>query len=252
MEMEPGQGSGNDIDRGERMVDSSTPGWVFQTRLRLHYTWLLAVILITAAVVTQFSTAYPLWQRIVLGLAACLLFFLAITIREFALNLVANKRGVPVKSVTLFVFGGLSQIEREDNLPSVETLLAVVGMLSNLVIAAIFYLVYFILSRTGNIVIDVMVQWLAFITFMLTLFHLLPGFPLDGGRLLRAVIWKATADYKKATIITSWCGWGIGLLCIGSGIALMVMAQEWFVGGLLIFPGLVLQNASTHSRRLVM
>ena len=251
MEIEPEQGSGNGIGPGAGTGDASTPGLVFQTRLRLHYTWLLAVVLIAAAVVTQFSTAYPLWQRIVLGLAACLLFFLAVTIREFILNFIASRRGVPVKNVTLFVFGGLSQIELEDNLPSVETLLAVVGMLSNLIVAGIFYLVYFIMARTGNIIIDVMVQWLAFMTFMLTLFHLLPGFPLDGGRLLRAVIWKATANYKKATIITSWCGWGIGLICIGSGIALMVISQEWFIGGLLILPGLVLQNASTHSRRLV-
>ncbi|UCH42582.1 MAG: site-2 protease family protein [Dehalococcoidales bacterium] len=251
MEIEPGQESSGDIDPRERTVDTPYSGRVFQTRLRLHYTWFLAVVLITVAVVTQFSTAYSLWQRIVLGLAACLLFFLAVTIREFIINLIASRRGVPVVNVTLFVFGGLSRIEQEDNLPSVETLLAVVGMLSNLVIAAMFYLVYFILARTGNIIIDVLVQWLAFITFMLTLFHLLPGFPLDGGRLLRAVIWKATANYKRATLITSWCGWGIGLLCIGSGIAVMVMAQEWFVGALLVFPGLVLQNASTHSRRLV-
>ena len=231
------------------MRNAFTSGLVFQTRLRLHYTWLMAVVLITAGVVTQFSITYPLWQRVMLGLAACLLFFLAITIREFILNFIASRRGVPVRSVTLFVFGGLSQIDREDNLPSVETLLAVVGMLSNLIIAAIFYLVYFIMARTGNIVIDVLVQWLAFITFMLTLFHLLPGYPLDGGRLLRAVIWKATTNYEKATRIASWCGWGIGLLCTIVGIVLMVMSQEWFVGALLIFPGLVLQNAATHSRR---
>jgi len=209
----------------------------------------VAIILITAAVVTQFSTAYLLWQRIMLGIAASLLFFMAITIREFVLTFIATSKGIPAKSVTLFVFGGVSQIAKGSTLPALELLLAVVGMLCNLVIAGIFYVLYTVLAHTGNIIIDVLVQWLAFIYFMLALFHFIPAFPLDGGRVLWALLWKATDNYERATRIASWTGWGIGLIFTIGGILVLIIAKQWFAGILLAFPGLVLQNAATHSRR---
>jgi Zn-dependent protease len=224
-------------------------GQIFGVRVRLHYTWIIAVILITAAVVTQFSTAYPLWQRILLGIIASLLFFLAITIREFVLSFIATRKGLQVKSVTLFVFGGLSQIAKGVPLPGLELLLAVAGMLSNLIIAGIFFVVYFGLAYTGNIIIDVLIQWLAFIFFMLAVFHFFPGFPLAGGRVLRVLLWKTTDNYERGTRIASWVGWGIGVIFTIGGIVVMVTTQQWFVGLLLAFPGLVLQNAATHSRR---
>jgi len=224
-------------------------GQIFGVRVRLHYTWFAAIVLLTAAVVTQFSTAYPLWQRTMLGIAASLLFFLAIITREFVLNFIATSKGLPVKSITLFVFGGVSQTAKGVTLPALELLLAVAGMLSNLVIAGIFYVVYFGLAQTGSIIIDVLVQWLAFIFFMLALFHFFPGFPLDGGRVLRALLWKTADNYERAARVASWAGWGIGVIFTIGGIVVVVTTQQWFVGILLAFPGLVLQNAATHSRR---
>ena len=224
-------------------------GQLFGVRLRLHYTWLVAVILLTAAVMTQFSTVYPLWQRIMLGVVASALFFLAISFREFVLLLIATRRGIEVKSVTLFVFGGMFQIAKGVPLPGLELLLAVAGMLSNLIIAGIFYVAYFGFAQTSNIIINVLVQWLAFIFFMLALFHFIPGFPLDGGRALRALLWKTTDNYERAARITNWSGWGIGVVFAIGGIVLVVTTQQWFAGILLTFPGLVLQNAATHSRR---
>jgi len=224
-------------------------GRVFGVRLRLHYTWFVAIALMTVAVVTQFSTAYPLWHRIMLGIIASLIFFMVTAIREFVLSFVAMSKGVPVKNVTLFLFGGVHQIEEKATLPAIELLLAMVGMLFNLIIAGVFYVVYFVLSHTGNIVVDVLMQWLAFICFMLALFHFVPGFPLDGGRVLRAVLWKATGNYQRVTRIASWTGWGIGLVFTIGGILVVIFTQQWFVGVLLAFPGLVLQNAATHSRR---
>ena len=224
---------------------------IFRVRVRLHYTWLVAVILIAAAVVTQFSTVYPLWQRIMLGTAASFLFFAAISLREFVLSFIATGKGAAVKRVTLFIFGGVSQIDEEVNLPALDLLLAVVGLLFNLIIAGIFYLIYLILAHTGNILVDVLVQWLAFIYFMLALFHFMPGFPLDGGRVLRALLWMATGNYERVTNITSWTGWSLGFLLTIGGIMILIVTQQWFVGVLLAFPGLVLQNAATHSRRQV-
>ncbi len=224
-------------------------GRILGVRIRLHYTWFVGVVLITATLVTQFSEFYPLWQKLMLGVAASLLFFVAVTIREFVLSVIATTKGIPVNSVILFVFGGLPQIAKESILPGLELLLAVAGMLSNLIIAGVFYVVYLGLAQTGGIIIDVLVQWLAFIYFMLALFHFVPGFPLDGGRFLRALLWKTTGNYEGVTRIANWSGWGIGLIFTIAGILVLITSQQWFVAVLLAFPGLVLQNAATHSRR---
>ncbi len=219
--------------------------------MRLHYTWIAAIPLITMAVVTQFSTEYPLWQRAILGVAASMLFFLAITIREIILSFIATKKGITVNRITLFIFGGLREIAKDSTQPSLELLFAVVGLLSNLIITGIFTLAYIGLASTGNVIINVLIQWLAFICFMQAGFHFIPGFPLDGGRVLRAILWKTTNNYEMMTRITSWTGWGIGVLFTILGIIIIATTQQWFVGILLAFPGLVLQNAATHSRRQI-
>jgi Zn-dependent protease len=224
-------------------------GRIFGVRLRLHYTWLPAVVLISAAVVTQFSTDYPIWQRITLGIAASVLFLFAIIVRELVLNLISVNKGIRVDSVILFAFGGVQHLDRETLRPSLDILLAVTGMLTNLVIAGIFFILYTALLGSGSIVVHVLVQWLAFIFLMLTFLHFIPGFPLDAGRVLRSLLWKATGDYGLMTRITSWVGWSIGLVLVLGGILLLVMTQEWFTGVFLLSIGLVLQNAATHSRR---
>jgi Zn-dependent protease len=223
----------------------------FRMRVRLHYTWIVAVPLLTAGVVTQFSTEYVLWQRIILGIAASALFFLAIMIREFILSYIAVSKGITVNRITIFAFGGVREIAQESTLPSLELLMAVAGLLSNLIIGGIFSLAYFGLASTGNIIINVLIQWMAFICFMQAVFHFAPGFPLDGGRALRALLWKTTNNFGRATIITSWIGWGIGVLTTLGGIMILVTTQQWFAGVLMAFPGLVLQNAATHTRRQI-
>ena len=219
-------------------------------RLRVHYTWLLAIPLISAAVVTQFSVTYPLWQRAILGLIAGALFFVALTIRELVLVLVAARKGVLVERVTLFAFGGLTQIDRDTSTPALEVTLSLLGLLVNLVMAGIFTVVYLILAGTGSVLADILAQWLAFIWAMLAILHFVPGFPLDGGRALRALLWRLTGSYEKATRMASWMGWGMGLIAVAGGILLIVTTKERFTGAFLISVGLVLQNAATHGRRL--
>lgn len=224
-------------------------GRIFGVSIRLHYTWALALALITAIMVTQFPEAYLLWQRISLGIATSLLFFISVSIREFIISLTALSRGIPMKRITLFVFGGVSQISKESTRPILELLVAAAGLLSTLIIAGVLYAIYALLVNAGSIVIAGLIQWLAFMYFMLFLFHFIPGFPLDGGRILRAMLWKATDDYERATRIASWSGWVIGLLFIAGGILLMIAERQWFNGLVLVGMGWVLQTAAGQSRR---
>jgi len=226
-------------------------GQFFRVSLRLHRGWAIALIVITAVVVTEFPEAYPLWLRIALGIAAALLFFAAVGIREVILNFLALSRGIPGKRITLFVFGGVSQIAEEETAPVLELLLAMAGLLCNLVIAGILYGIYSILVSTGSSLVSGLILWSAFLYFMLALFHFIPAFPLDGGRILRALLWKVTGDYNRATGITSGVGLGIGLSLIAVGILLLVLTRQWFNGVALVFVGWLLQIAAMQSRRPV-
>jgi Zn-dependent protease len=223
----------------------------FRVSLRLHRGWAIAFIVITAVVMTQFPEAYPLWLRVALGIAAVLLFFAAVGIREIALNHLAISRGMPAKRITLFVFGGVPQIAEEETLPVLELLMGMAGLLCNLVIAGILYGVYSILVNTGSSLVSGLILWSAFIYFMLALLHFIPAFPLDGGRLLRVLLWKVTGDYNRATSIASGLGLGIGLLFIAVGILLLVFERQWFNGVALVFVGWLLQTAAMQSRRPV-
>ena len=224
-------------------------GRIFGVSIRLHYTWVLALALIIAIMVTQFPEAYPLWHRISFGVATSFLFFISVSIREFIINLTALSRGISVNRITLFAFGGVYHTSKEATFPTLELLIAATGLLTSLLIAGAFYGIYALLANTGSIVIAGLIQWLAFIYFMLFLFHFIPGFPLDGGRILRALLWKATGDYERSTRIASWSGWGIGLLCIAGGILLLIFGRQWFNGLVLAGVGFVLQTAATQSRR---
>jgi len=223
---------------------------IFGVNIRLHYTWVLAFALITAIMVTQFPESYPLWQRVSLGIVTSLLFLISVSIRSFIISLIVINRGIPVKRITLFVFGGGAEISKEATRPILELLIAATGLLTTLLLCGVFYGIYAILFNTGSVVAYVLIQWLSYIFFMLFLFHFIPGFPLDGGRLLRALLWKVTGDYDRSTRIASLVGWTIGLLCIAGGILLLIAEQQWFNGLTLVGTGWVLQVAAAQSRRL--
>lgn len=231
------------------MKPSVNIGRFFRTRIRIHYSWVLVVILISLAVTTQFPTESSLWLRIALGVAASVLFFLAMLIREFVLLLIAINRGINVESITVFAFGGLIQFDQETTNPSHELLLAVAGILCNLIVASIFYFIYVLQGNIDQIIINVLVKWLAFIYFTLSLFHIIPAFPLEGGRILHTILWRAYKDIRRATRVASWIGWIFGLILSVGGICILIFTIERFTGTFFVGIGLILQNAATHSRR---
>ena len=229
-------------------------GRIFGIPLRLHYTWFLIFVLMTFTLVAYLPIpeVYPLWQRIVAGVVASLLFFTSIVVHELAHSFVAVRNSIPVRSITLFVFGGVSQITKEASRPNIELLVAIVGPLASVMIAGIFHGAYLVLIDGGAFLAAMLARWLAFINGLMAIFNLIPGFPLDGGRVLRSIIWMVSGNYSRATRIATLTGRVIAYLFIVGGIVVAFVTHEWFTGLWLAFIGWFLENAAASSYREVL
>ena len=234
-------------DSGLEMRSSYTIGRFLRTRLRIHYSWLLAFILITLAVSTQFSVDNPFWMRVAAGAGAAALYFGAIIVREMPLILMALYKGIDVKSVTFFIFGGLLEVDQKTTSAAHEMLLSLVGFFVNLLIAGIFYLVSVLAARFMTL--EIITKWLAFLFFTLSLFHIVPGYPLEGGRAFRSLLWRILDNGEKSLKIANWVSWVLGLMIAVGGLLFILFTVERLMGVFFLIAGLVLQNAATHSRR---
>ncbi len=173
----------------------------------LHPSWFIIFVLITMTLVEQFKEVHPGWttaQHWTLGLLTSLLFFGSVIFHELSHSMVARHYKIPVSSITLFVFGGLARITKEPEKASQEFNIAIAGPLSSYFLAGVFWsLKHFV---PGNEMIAALAGWLAWINFALATFNLVPGFPLDGGRVLRAAAWSITGNYARATRIATTGG----------------------------------------------
>jgi Zn-dependent protease/CBS domain-containing protein len=228
-------------------------GRVFGIPLRLHYTWFIIFALVTYSLVLYTADQpYPIGQRIILGILTSLLFFASIITHELAHSILAIRNNITVKEITLFVFGGVSQITKEATHPRAELLIAIVGPLTSLALAGIFYGLHLLLAGTQQILAASLMWWLAWINVFLAVFNLIPGFPLDGGRIFRALVWQRTHDYQRATRIATKVGQGIAYAFIAGGIAFLLFFQFWLNGLWLIFIGWFLNNAARASYQQVL
>lgn len=222
-------------------------GKIFGIPLQLHYTWFIIFTLVTISLVFYFSSDYPVIERIAFGILTSILFFASIIIHELAHSVLAIRNGIPVKKITLFVFGGISHITKEATHPKAELLIAVVGPLASLVMGGIFYGLSILLTQAQQILIAHSMQWLAIINVILALFNLIPGFPLDGGRVFRAIIWRKTGNYHQATHIATKVGQGIAYAFMIGGLAFIFVTHIWLNGLWLIFIGWFLRDAARAS-----
>jgi len=231
-------------------------GKVIGIPLRLHYTWFIIFVLLTFSLVFYplVGPPYPpIEQRIILGILTSLLFFASIVTHELAHSILAIRNNIPVKEITLFVFGGISQITKEATRPRAEFFIAIVGPLTSLVLAGIFYGLYLLLAGTQQILAASLMQWLARINVILAVFNLIPGFPLDGGRIFRAFVWQRTHDYHRATRIATKVGQGIAYAFIAGGIAIIFAPRLlWFNGLWFILIGWFLRDAAIASYQQVL
>ena len=243
-------------------------GHLFGIDIDVDWSWLVIFFLVTWNLASGLGHLHDGWSQFtVWGIAvvAALLFFGSVLAHELAHSLFARSRGVPVRAITLFLFGGVSNIEKEPDSPRAEFVMAILGPVTSLMIG------FVLLSVTGLVTgplegvvadpteavrglgpLSTVLLWLGSINIILGIFNLVPGFPLDGGRVLRSAVWAITGDLRRATRVASWAGQGVGLVFILSGISMVFGAWVPFfgtgIGGLwLAFIGWFLHSAATRS-----
>jgi len=200
-------------------------GRIFGVEIGLHYSWIVIALLIVFSLAGHFRETNPEWgDGVVLFTAVVtgVLFFATIIAHELAHSVVAKSRGLPVKSITLFALGGVAQIEKEATDAKTEFWIAIVGPITSFVIGAVLLALSLAagwapMETAGTPVLAMMV-WLGYINIALGLFNLIPGFPLDGGRVLRAIVWWITKDGARSTRIASRVGQGVALVFIVTGV----------------------------------
>ena len=227
-------------------------GTIFGLEVRLDYSWFLIFFLILwSLTMGAFPAEYPGRSRglyAAMGISATLLFFASLLAHEIAHSIVAKRRGIPVAGITLFIFGGMAHTRMEAENARDEFIIAGVGPLASFVIALTFGAIAWLSTALGaSQAITVVARYLAVINLGLAIFNLLPGFPLDGGRLFRAAIWKRTGDFTKATRYATTGGKWVGYALISIGVFEM-LALGVFGGGLwLVFIGWFVRVAADAS-----
>lgn len=217
----------------------------------IHYTWILIFVLLSWSLAQRFfPQLYPGWDTVtywITGVVAALLLFGSVLVHELAHSLVAQARGMTVNSITLFIFGGVSNLEDEPEKPKVELVMSIVGPLSSLALAGIFWgLLQIVGNQQGPLA--AIFTYLALVNAILAGFNLLPGFPLDGGRVLRAILWNRTGSLAKATNIAATVGRFIGWGLIAFGL-FQVFAGNFIGGVWFAFIGWFLSSSADASRR---
>jgi len=218
----------------------------------LDLSWIIIAVLVTwSLAIGLFPRIYPQLQPKVyweMGVAGALGLFASIIFHEFCHSLVARRFGMHMKGITLFIFGGVAEMGEEPPTARAEFFMAAAGPVSSILIGVVCYWLYLTGSHSGwPLALNGVLWYLAWINGLLALFNLLPAFPLDGGRILRSILWGARQNLQWATRVSAAIGSGFGVILICWGV-LQVVWQNNLIGGLWIFLiGLFLRNAARMS-----
>ena len=231
-------------------------GKIFGIDIYIDASWIVIFILVTWTLAGEYfpsqNADWPPLLNWSLGIIASLLFFASVLAHELSHSLVAIQQGLEVRNITLFIFGGVAQIAEEPDKPLKEFLIASVGPLASIVIGAISGIVWWLTSETSPPAASIF-NYLCLINIALACFNLIPGFPLDGGRILRAIIWGYTKNIKTATKIASFSGKLVAFLLISLGIITMFIFKAITVNAIwFILIGWFLYNAANRSYRHIL
>ncbi|HEV3014990.1 MAG TPA: site-2 protease family protein, partial [Actinomycetota bacterium] len=197
-------------------------GRIAGIEVRVDSSWVVIALLITYSMYLRLSVLYPELSgggAVALAILSAVLFFGSVLVHELAHALVAQARGIRVQDITLFLFGGATRAKVDSRGPGDEFLIALVGPLTSGLLAGLFGIVAGLGRDVLSTPLAGTLGYLAWTNLLLAAFNLVPGFPLDGGRLLRAAIWKATGSLARATRIASVAGQAVGWLLLAGGVA---------------------------------
>ncbi len=205
--------------------------------IEVNISWVLIFALISWTLASGYFPAnVPMKSTSLYWTAAicsALFLFISLVAHEFAHSIVAVKNGIPIKKITLFIFGGVAHMESEPETPAVELKMAIAGPAASLAIAVVLFVAAKYSAVIADPLITCAIFYVAMMNFSVVVFNLIPGFPLDGGRVLRAVIWKCNTELKAATRIATWIGRGVSYVFIAIGAVLVLlkvlMSGVWFI-----------------------
>ena len=227
---------------------------VMGIRVVADYSWFLIVALIAGSLsLGWFPNVIPdrtTIQYVSLGLITAFFFFASVLVHELAHSIVSVLHGIPVRRITLFLFGGIAEISREPSDPATELKIALAGPVVSAVLATIFWgvVILFGIGRARPAA-QFSFLYLAVSNTFLLLFNLLPGLPLDGGRVLRALIWRATGSMRRATYMASMAGKALAVIMIAFGLLLILATRQIISGLWLIMIAMFLRQAADASYR---
>jgi Zn-dependent protease/predicted transcriptional regulator len=196
-------------------------GRIAGIEIRIDTSWVVIALLVTYSLYLQFTQAFESLQAgiaVLLAALFALLFFGSVLTHELAHAVTARRRGIPVRGITLFLFGGATHAKVESRGPREELVVSVVGPVTSLILGGLFLLLAFagrdLLGRpvAGGF------RYLGMVNLILAVFNMLPGFPLDGGRVLRAIVWRVTGSLSRATRVASVSGQVVGYLIVAAGV----------------------------------
>jgi Zn-dependent protease/predicted transcriptional regulator len=223
-------------------------GRILGIPIYIHPSWIIIFVLITLSLAGQFTQMHPQWtpeQHWTLGILTSLLFFASVLFHELSHSVVAKLYKIRVASITLFVFGGVSRIGKDAPTPAQEFNIAFAGPLSSGLLAVMFYAIERVLPQDQ--MVGALADWLWKTNAMLAVFNLLPGFPLDGGRVFRSLVWAVTKDFGRATRIAGATGKLVAYGMIVFGIWMALGKSQWMTGVWFVFIGWFLLNAAQES-----
>ncbi len=229
---------------------------LFGFQVNLDVSWLLIALLITWTLAAGlFPESYPGLSREMywwMGIAGAAGIFFSIVFHEFSHSLVARHYGLNIRGITLFIFGGIAEMEKEPSTPKSEFLMAIAGPLASFLLAFIFQQLHLLATANEwSVFIIGVTYYLAYLNTILAIFNLVPAFPLDGGRMLRAALWAWKKDLRSATRIASQIGSGFGLVMMALGV--LAVLQGFFIAGMWWFLiGMFLRFTATASFKQVL
>jgi Zn-dependent protease/predicted transcriptional regulator len=244
-------------------------GRIFGIDINIDWSWIIIFALVAWSLSASFIDTHHNWglgESWFYAIVAAIVFFASVLAHEIAHSLIARTKGVPVKNITLFLFGGVSNIQREPPSPMAEFLIAIVGPLTSFAAGIVFMFLAW-MTNPGSLAsitnpfaafsqlspVTTLLFWLGSVNILVGTFNLIPGYPLDGGRVLRSILWGVSHNLREATRWASYAGQGIAWLMIAAGIAMVfginipVLGSGFINGIWLAFIGWFLSTAAQQS-----